>query len=118
MGRLKQDDFELKYVPGKELAIADTLSRAPVERVQELEDRKFMGLDIRTNQVYISAIRYSAFSDKLKQKLKEESEQDSAYANTRLAYSEGRMARRKERKVREYWGFKSVEMYHVSEHFQ
>ncbi len=106
MGRLQRYDFDLQYMPGKDLVVADCLSRAPVEAAAELETKKFMDTDLDAHQIFVSALEYSYLSDKLRHRLQEEAANDQEYQNVVRATE---MGWTEEDKVRtgEYWGFKS-----------
>jgi transposase InsO family protein len=89
MGRLQRYHFDLKFVPGKELTIPDCLSRAPLPETEKHEKRWFMGTDIETEMVYVSALEYTALSDELRVRLMEESKEDEQYQATIKAYRTG-----------------------------
>ncbi len=78
LGRIMRYDVDLKYVPGREMLLADTLSRAPVEPPVEECTAAFMGTDIHNNEVFVSEcttkvsvdeFMYTESSDKTREKL-------------------------------------------------
>jgi len=80
--RLQQYDFELNFVSGKDLIIADTLSRAVPpgsanaannsagEELAALTDEQLSDLNMVASQNTINAVRVAAADDPIYQQLK------------------------------------------------
>ncbi len=79
LGRILRYDIEVEFVPGKQMMIADTLSRAPKGPETVTIDQGFMGTDLSCNDVYVSECvtersefseyAYTENSDATKQKI-------------------------------------------------
>jgi transposase InsO family protein len=106
MGRLQRYDFELHYMPGKDLVVADCLSRAPVEKAEELARTKFMGTDLESHMIFVSALDYSYLSDELRKRLKHDAREDEVYQTVTRAVETG-WPEEMRKDTGEYWGFKS-----------
>jgi hypothetical protein len=98
LGRMMRYDVDLRFVPGKEMLLADTLSRAPVEPPVEECTESFMGTDIRNNEVLVSEcstidrvteFTYTDNSDKTREKLLEAAGKCEEYRATIKEFYEG-----------------------------
>ncbi len=99
LGRIMRYDIHLEFVPGKDMAIADTLSRAPEKNEESESVTRFMGTDLEANEVFvsecsttgalISEFAYTENTDKTRQKICEAAEKCTEYQATRNAWFKG-----------------------------
>jgi hypothetical protein len=98
LGRMMRYDVDLKFVPGKEMLLADTLSRAPVEPPSDECTAPFMGTDIRNNEVLVSEcttqesaneFMYTENSDRAREKLLQAAKNCEEYRETIRSWYDG-----------------------------
>jgi hypothetical protein len=111
LGRLMRYDIDLKFVPGKEMLLADTLSRAPVEPAVKQCTEGFMGTDIANNEVFVSEcstcdcvteFAYTENTDRTREKILAAAEKCDEYRDTIKALYDG-WNPADSIKCREYW---------------
>jgi hypothetical protein len=98
LGRILRYDVDLQFVPGKQMLLADTLSRAPHDDKHQETDTRFMGTDINVEEVYVSEcttskqvteFSYTDNSDKTKLKILEAAIKCEEYQAAITALHEG-----------------------------
>lgn len=95
--KLMKYDFDLTYVPGKELIMADFLSRAPLNNnASTLENSPVMGTDIKTNEAFINELEAIPTKDSQKQKLVQALKDDAQLNEVKNAIMAGWPARSKQ----------------------
>jgi anti-sigma28 factor (negative regulator of flagellin synthesis) len=111
LGRIMRYDIDLQYVPGKDLAIADALSRGPMKRSESEPDKGFMGTDLHSNEVFVSEcttrhglsdFSYTENSDRNRAKILVAASKCEEYQETIRAWYEGWNPAAAE-KCGEYW---------------
>ncbi len=112
LGRMLRYDTELKFAPGKEMLLADTLSRAPIKDQGEVRVSKFMGTDLEAEEVFVSEcstmnergseFAYTENSDKTKEKILFAARSCEEYQATIQSWYEGFKDARS-RDCGEYW---------------
>ncbi len=93
--------FVLEYVPGREMFIADFLSRS-VDRHGPECRCKMMGTDIRLEDAFISMLTTVQVSDEITDRIRTEVRMDKAYENTVKGYATG-FTTQKAGECGEYW---------------
>ncbi|XP_061727723.1 uncharacterized protein K02A2.6-like [Cydia pomonella] len=100
--RLQKYSIEIKYVPGRLMYVADTLSRAPTD--DACDEQTGSDIDVHVNALYDS-VNFS--SDKLK-KIKEETDKEPGLGNVRQYCLKGWPHTKNilESEAKPYWGIK------------
>lgn len=100
--RLQKYSIEIKYVPGRLMYVADTLSRAPTD--DACDEKTGSDIDVHVNALYDS-VNFS--SDKLK-KIKEETDKEPGLGNVRQYCLKGWPHTKNilESEAKPYWGIK------------
>ncbi len=93
--------FSLEFVPGREMLVADFLSRAVSTTGPECAC-KMMGTDIRVDDAFVSMIETVMLSDELTKRARTDAERDDAYMAMLTAYQAG-CDPREAKKCGEYW---------------
>ncbi len=99
LGRILRYDVVLEFVPGKDMAVADALSRAPGGHEETVHDQRFMGTDLPGDEVFVSEcsteksvaseFSYTENSDETKQRILRAAKNCSEYAATIKSWYEG-----------------------------
>ncbi len=86
VARLMRYDFDLLYVPGRELVAADFLSRAVTKPGEECRC-KMMGTDINLDEAFVSMLENAELSNDLLSVCERAATQDESYAAVKTAYA-------------------------------
>jgi hypothetical protein len=96
LGRIMRYDIDVQYVPGKELLLADTLSRVPLKETEREHTEGFMGTDLANNEVFVSEcttrvteFSYTENADRNKAKILDAARQCEEYQETIRSWYQG-----------------------------
>lgn len=102
--RLLKFDFRLEYVPGKDLTVADALSRAPIEEESKETElpRKMLGTDINEDDACLHELDFIPVADPLLQNLIDETKTDPLLQAVIAAIQDGWL-RSSKQKTGQFW---------------
>ncbi len=106
VARLMRYSVKLEYVPGKEMFVADFLSRAVNEKGPECRCM-MMGTDIRVEDAFVSLLSTIPVSDELTKKIVDDVTRDAEYVTTLQAYAAS-FPHKMAKECGEYWSMREM----------